>query len=195
MTPGAALPESRYTGPTANCPYPDRWHSTDDHSTEVEVSELVAAFVRALQPDLVFETGAAWGQTSELIGRALVANGQGFLVTTEPDAERADYTVARCEGLPVVVRQHGSLEWEPPGPIQFAFFDSLWELRISEFLHVRPFLKAGTVVCWHDTAPGHGQGTYPGGRDLRQEIDTVLAGQVRTIHLPTPRGVTFAEVL
>jgi hypothetical protein len=36
---------------------------------------LVAAFVRALQPETVLETGSAFGQTAEAIGRALAANG------------------------------------------------------------------------------------------------------------------------
>ena len=112
--------EDRFTPARPDCPYPQRWHSADSDSTELEVSHLVAAFVRALQPNLVVETGTAWGQTAELIGQALKANGQGRLITLEPDPARAEHSRNRCAGLPVEVLQQSSLDWAPDGPIDFA---------------------------------------------------------------------------
>jgi hypothetical protein len=60
--------EARFTPPRPDCPHPEWWTSTDDDSTECEVTALVAAFVVALQPELVIETGTAFGQTAEAIG-------------------------------------------------------------------------------------------------------------------------------
>jgi hypothetical protein len=34
----------------------------------------------------------------------------------------------------------------------------------------------------------------PSGRDLRSEIDEVIGGQLVAMHLPTPRGVTVAQL-
>lgn len=178
------ISEAEWTAPTAWCPHPERWHAPDAHSTEVEVSELVAAFARALQPDYVVETGTCWGQTSEAVGRALQANGRGRLVTLEVDTQKVLRSQARCEGLPVEVRQQSSLDFTPEEPIGFAFFDSLIHLRLNELDRYRPWLPTGAVVGFHDTAPHHGYG---------DQVDAVE--WIRPIRLRTPRGVTFAEVL
>lgn len=108
-------PESHFTRPRADCPHPEWWHAADVDSTEIEVSELVAAFVRALQPQVVVETGTAWGQTAELAGRALARNRHGHLWTLEPDRLRADHARARCRGLPVTVVDQTSLSWTRQG--------------------------------------------------------------------------------
>ena len=60
--------EDRFT-PARAVPHPESGTVRPD-STEVEVSALAAAFVRALRPDLVVETGTAFGQTAGLIGRS-----------------------------------------------------------------------------------------------------------------------------
>lgn len=183
------LRESRWTAPRPDCPNPERWHSTDTDSTEIEVSELVAAFVRALQPDLVVETGAAFGQTAQAIGRALLANGQGTLLTCDPVPERVELTTARCEGLPVVVHPTTSLEMIATihSPVGFAWFDSLIALRVPEFRSLLPNLAHGVIVGFHDTGPHF---------HLRPHIDLLAQERtLRIIHLPTPRGVTFGEVL
>ncbi len=53
--------ESTFTPPDPDCPRPDWWHARDAQATEDEVIELVAGFVRALQPELVLETGTYLG--------------------------------------------------------------------------------------------------------------------------------------
>lgn len=98
--PTQAYDEGRFTDPTRWCPDPDRWHSTDSDSTEVEVSALVGAFAGALRSDIVVETGSAWGQTSEAIGRALLGS-KGHLITCETEPDRVAATAERCKGLPV----------------------------------------------------------------------------------------------
>lgn len=190
--PGPAEPEDRWTGATKLCPHPERWTSTDDESTELEVTELIAGFVRALQPDYVIETGAAWGQTSEAIGKAMEANGQGRLDAIELDPDRADYVRTRCAGLPVNVIRDSSMNFDPDRHVGFAFFDSIFHLRVAEFLRYRPWMGAGTIVAFHDTAPGHG---WVDGTDLRSHVEIGLQGHARLMTLPTPRGITLAEVL
>lgn len=177
--------EARWTPPRPDCPHPEYWTSTDAHSTEIEVSELVGAFVRALQPDYVIETGTCWGQTAEQIGRVLRTNGHGRLISLEVDTEKVEFSRNRCGGLPVEVTQCSSLEFDPTETIGFAWFDSLLDLRLPEFVRYRDHMQAGTIVGFHDTGPQFGAfgpmiANIPG---------------IRPIQLPTPRGVTFAEVL
>lgn len=178
------ISEASWTLPRTDCPHPERWHAPDADSTEIEVSELIAAFVRALQPDYVVETGTCWGQTSEAIGRALQTNGQGRLVSLEVEPEKVAHATKRCQGLPVEIRLCDSLRFTPEQPIGFAFFDSLLPLRIPEYERYLPWLATGTIVGFHDTAPHHGYGHQ------LEQIDGL-----RPIRLRTPRGVTFAEVL
>ncbi len=179
--------ESRFTLPRPDCPHPERWHSDDADSTEHEVTYLVAAFVGALRPDVVVETGSAWGQTAEAIGRVLLDAGVGHLYTLEPDQGRADATRKRCDGLPVTVEQTESMEWEPIDGIGFVWFDSLHHLRVPEFRRLYPHLAPGAFVGFHDTGPHQG--------GLRHEIEQLEGeGLLLPVHLSTPRGVTFGEV-
>ena len=176
--------EASWTAPRPDCPHPERWHSTDNQSTEIEVTELVAAWVRALQPGYVLETGTCIGQTAHAIGLALRENGHGRLVTLETDPDRAAVARARCRGLPVTVLEVPSLEFEPDEPVGFAWFDSLIELRLPEFERFRPHLTEGAVVGFHDTGPHFG----PYGASIE-----AVEG-LSTIRLRTPRGATFAQV-
>jgi predicted O-methyltransferase YrrM len=152
------------------------------------VTELVAAFVTALQPDYVIETGTASAQTAVAIGKALKRNGQGRLVTLEVDRHRVEAARSLCAGLPVEVRQLASLDFEPQQRIDFAWFDSLINLRVPEFRRYFPFMHNRTVVGFHDTSPDKS--------DLQEQIDGLAdEGLLRYILLPTPRGATFAQVI
>lgn len=179
------VPESTWTRPRADCPHPEWWHSTDSQSTEIQVSELVAGFVRALQPEYVVETGTCLGQTAHIVGMALQANGHGRLDTLEPDPQRAAFSRDRCSGLPVTVYEVSSLEFTPAQRIDFAWLDSRLELRVPEFDRYRPWLGEGSIVGFHDTSPH--QGVY--GSHVEKLPGT------RPIRLRTPRGVTFIEIL
>lgn len=191
--PGPVQSEGVYSAPTELCPSPERWHSTDDESTEIEVSDFIGGLVRALQPSYVIETGSAWGQTAQVIGHALQRNGHGRLVSLEMLPERVAYTRQRCVGMPVEVVEGDSLAFDPTEPIDFAFFDSIFALRVPEFQKFSQNMRRGTIVAFHDTAPYHG--VMPSGRDLRTEIEVELKDALRLIHLPTPRGCTVGEVL
>lgn len=145
------------------------------------MTELVAALVRALQPELVVETGTCWGWTAAAIGEALLLNGHGRLVTLEVDADKCAAAAERCEGLPVEVRCQPSLTWEPDETIGFAWFDSLPQLRVEEFRRYVPWMR-GQICAFHDTSPNYGT--------LAADI---AALPVTAINLPTPRGVTICE--
>jgi predicted O-methyltransferase YrrM len=188
--------ESRFTLPREFCPNPEFWHSKDSESTEDEVTELVAAFVRALQPNFVLETGTAFGYTSMAIGKALATNGHGRLVTLEKNADMwyaakawlDDYELV-VGHLPIEMLHMNSMEYEVPENtwIDFAFFDSWQEGRAEEFLRYRPYMKSGIIVAFHDTAPHHQVWKYV------SELEEV--GHIKTINLHTPRGIAFAQVL
>jgi predicted O-methyltransferase YrrM len=192
--------EDRWKPANARCPHPERWHSADADSTEVEVSELVAAFVRALQPNLVVETGSAWGQTTTLIAEALFVNECGFLVSLETDPERWLATICRVDREEVgghwSVLEESSLEWDPEpyvqdyGPIDLVFSDSYGPIRIPEVVRLLPFMRKDATVIFHDTAP---EPEFPFRRMIEDEL--VSTGIIRCVDLPTPRGVSICQVL
>lgn len=190
--------ESRFTPSRKDCPHPERWHSPDSDSTEIEVSRLAAAFVEALRPDLVIETGSAFGQTAELIGQVLHTAGVGHLVTFEVDPARVAATADRVAGLPVTVSHEESLVGIQrlvdlgPGrfPVGFAWLDSLFELRVAELEAICPLLTRNAIVGVHDC--GDPTGTkYP--EFAQQVADAADRLGFARLSLPTPRGVTFLQ--
>ncbi len=181
------FPESNFTAPRQDCPHPEYWHATDDQSTEVEVTALIAAMIVALQPEFVVETGACVGNTSEAIGKALRANGHGELVAFEIDPHCVQRARQRCIDLPVSILRMSSIDYTPDRPIDFAFFDSLVRLRVEEFQRYLPWMHDRTIVGFHDTGQHH----------PLQELLAPLAEKgllVSPLYLPTPRGIMFARV-
>lgn len=182
--------EDRWTQPSELCPHPERWSSTDDDSTEIEVSELIAGLVRGMQPSLVVETGSAWGQTAEAIGKMLVLNGQGKLVSYEIEDERVEFSRDRCDGLPVEIRQESSIDGlkrmiEEKEKAEIVFLDSLFHLRLLELILSVDLLTAGGLVVIHDTAAHHTLWAS-------LERHNLLEGW-RWLNLPTPRGVALLQ--
>jgi Methyltransferase domain len=180
--------EGRWTPPSEWCEYPNRWHSDTSDATEWEVTELVAAFVRALQPDLVVETGTNTGQTAFAIGTALVRNGHGRLDTLEPDGDLWAEAKAQCNGLPVNCILGSSLDYIPPvrTPIGFGWFDSLPNLRHQEILRFLPDFAPGAIIGIHDTGPQHVVwGTLQ---------PLIQGGHLTAMNLHTPRGSVLSRL-
>lgn len=178
--------ESMFTPPSEFCPHPERWNAADGLATEFEVIELVAGFVRAIQPNLVVETGTHHGFTSQAIGQALQKNGHGKLITLDYDGECCKIARERCKGLPVDVLYQNSLHWIPTEQVDFGWFDSEAIYRPQEILKYYPFLK-GAIIGIHDTGPQH-----PTRRYLEESLGP---DKFRPIYLRTPRGVCFAEIV
>jgi len=189
---GKRLAESRFIPRTEFCPNPGWWTSQDADSTEWEVSEMIGGLIRGLQPDVVVETGSAWGQTTKVIGRVLRANGHGHCYSLDPEPIRHAYASWYCHDevcAGVVTLIPGpSLEYTPPGYIDFLFCDSLYSLRAPELEKFRPWMHDGSFVCVHDTAPGHGQPELYTS-DLQGALEAVPG--YRNLRLHTPRGITF----
>ena len=174
------------------CPDPARWHSDNDDASEHEVSALAAAFVTALQPDVVIETGSHTGQTSRAIGEALARNGQGMLYTIEIEGPFYEEARAACEGLPVTVIHGDSMQWitsgDMPDGVGFAWIDGLWEHRIPEIEALYPHFTPGAVCGIPDTGP-----QFPWMAEQFRPLTE--AGKIRLLNLRTPRGVSFAQIL
>jgi Methyltransferase domain len=179
--------EDAWSPPTGWCPHPEWWHADDGDGTELEVTELAAALVRALQPEVAVETGSYLGQTSYAIGVALQRNGHGRLYTVECVPDRADQARERCAGLPVEVVTGSSLywSWQVPRGVGFAWIDGCHD-RAAEIAHLLPAFAPGAVIGLHDTAPHHPYAAQVG--------SLIAAGLLQPIMLRTPRGVMLAEV-
>lgn len=180
--------EDRYTPPSDLCPNPEWWTSRDIEATENEVLELVHGLVRALQPEVVIETGTYVGDGTRAIATALVANGHGHLHTFELDpgiyGQAAD-NLADLDGW--VTFHHGKAEdWTPMASIDFAFFDSSPGSRLMELKNLAPYMTARTIVAFHDTAP------HLPLRDMLRQAPDIPA--VTLIDLPTPRGISIGQL-
>lgn len=179
--------ESMWTPPRPDCPNPSRWHAPNGQATEIEVTELVAAMVRAIQPDLVVETGSHSGQTTVAIGEALAANGHGRLLSVERDVDRAREAAAAADDLPVEVVDGESLSFSLGQQIDMLWLDSGMYtetgelLRVAEYRRFRPYLSSRAVVMVHDTGPKHA---------LAAALDQL---DMAVVHLPTPRGVSIGR--
>jgi predicted O-methyltransferase YrrM len=181
------LRESRWTRPSDECPSPGYWHAIDYDSTEIEVIEAVAGLVRALQPEYAIETGTASAQMTRAIGEALKRNRHGRLVSLEVEPVRVERGRRLCRRLPVEIRQQSSLEFTPDRAVDFAWFDTIPEIRHEEFRRYYPRMHRRTIVGFHDTAGHHPT------RALVDELEA--AGMLRTIDFPTPRGFSIGRVI
>jgi len=177
--------ESDYTQPSEYCPHPEYWHTADCETTEVEVVELVGALIRALQPELVVETGTYKGLMARAIGESLKKNGHGRLITFEVDPALCEVSRRLCRRLPVEVRHQSSLEWTPNGPVDFCWLDSGLDTRVQEFEQYYPYIR-GKIIGIHDTAPHH---------PVRKLVLDKISDRISPMWLPTPRGVMLAQVL
>lgn len=179
------LTEDTWRSPSSWCDHTHHWHAEDDQATEAEVIELVAAFVRALQPEVAVETGTWTGQATKAIGQALARNGHGHLYAVEIDLGMVTRAVQECNGLPVTVVHGSSTEWNVPDGIGFAWVDGATD-RGAEVDHLLDHMLPGAIVGIHDTGPLH----VPGRLDWLQ-----AHARLRGITLRTPRGVSFTEVV
>jgi glycosyltransferase involved in cell wall biosynthesis len=144
--------ESEFSQPTTLCPHPEWWSSENYMATEVEVSQLIATLVRAVQPEFVVEIGSHYGQTTERIGTAIIGNGHGEFVSLELDSGLYGVAVNRCTGLlsdKVQILNSNSLEYIPPKPIDFLFVDGAVD-RVADVKHYLPYMAPRSYIIVHD---------------------------------------------
>ncbi len=176
----------------AECPEPSRWTAPDGEATEIEVSRLVGAFVLALKPDYVVETGAYHGDTSAEIGLALQTLGRGRLVSVELEIAHGEQVRARCAGLPVSVAVGRASEFLPAEPIDLLFIDCELSGRLNQLRHFKHYASPRCVILYHDSAlweAAEGVKEMHADRQLAVDEGTVLPW----VLLPTPRGLAITR--
>lgn len=183
--------ESRYTPSSKFCPHPEYYHSPDSEATEEEVSEFIGALVRIIQPEYVVETGTYHGHTTHHISMALWVNGHGRVDSIENNGNEYEWAKNYLGVRENVRLIHGNtMDFVPEQEIDFAFFDSWQEGRHEEFLryHGLGFIKPGTIVAFHDTAPHHQVQ-----RLLEEHL--IEPGYIIPIQFFTPRGLLLGQVI
>lgn len=179
---------SQYTRPSAACPHPEYWTCWNAISTEVEVSLLVAALVKAAQPEFILEVGAHYGQTAERIARVIIENGHGKIISLDINPEMIGSASARCAGLPVELVCTDSTTYEPAQLIDFLFVDGSNE-RWADVKHFLPYMAPRSLILVHDT------GTPP----VNSQVEYILAmcrekGEIGAIELDSPRGFLMIKL-
>lgn len=177
--------EATFTGPTALCPHPERWHAPDAWATEDEVTAFLASLCRLLRPSRVLETGTYAGDTAVAIATVLAEHG-GHLDTIEVDSVRAATAAERLAGLPVLVHNVASLEFVPAGGYDLCFFDSDPAVRYAEMKRYAGYTSARAIWLLHDTA------SHP---FLRTDLARLTAEGVITpwMEFDTPRGLAIGR--
>jgi len=146
--------ESANHAPTELCPHPEWWSAWNPVSTEVEVSILVAALVRAMQPEFILEIGSHYGQTTERISQVIRENGHGEFISLEINPEMVGSASSRCApwiGKELTIILTDSLAYIPPRSIDFLFVDGN-EARSKDVEHYLPYLSDHCMVVVHDAA-------------------------------------------
>lgn len=167
------------------------WSMYDSRTAESEILDLILALTRLVKPAHVIETGTWLGLSSCAIAQGLVANGFGDLTTLESDPEihRAACDNIGRSGLGGVIdaRLASSVEFTPDRVYDMAVFDSEGSPRLDEFRRLKPWLKAGATVIFHDTAP-HCQGV------IGAVVALLKEGAIHGVNFATPRGVFVGRV-
>jgi len=115
---------------------------------------LVAALVKATQPEFILEIGSHYGQTTERIAQVIRENEHGEFISLEIDPEMVGSASHRCSqylGKEVEIININSLEYIPTKPIDFLFVDGSSE-RSKDVVHYLPYLSGHCIVVVHDSA-------------------------------------------
>jgi predicted O-methyltransferase YrrM len=183
--------EANFSPPRPLCPTPAHWNTVDIQATEAEVIDMVAGLIRGHQPDIVLETGTSRGYLTLTVSAALEANRHGTIHTYEPDKQTMAEATALWQANPeisgrIVAHEAESMAapWTGP-PIDFAWHDSLTDLRQPEFDFFLPHYSDRAVVCFHDTAPRFGVWS----NRLRARL---FDAGFSYLDWPSPRGVIIA---
>ena len=180
------------------------FQSEDSETTEEEYLHLLYALVFALKPVSVLETGSDTGHGSVYIARALRRNKQGFLRSLENDpavapVARQNLKVNEVNEWAKVIQVDSlvylkNTEWR----FDFAFFDSLLELRCKELQICleRGLLQPGDMFAIHDTSKTRWlspEVTDPNTARYWEELESMKG--IKWLQFPLSRGLTLGQVL
>lgn len=178
--------------PRAECPEPARWLAPDGNATEKDVSALIGAFVRALKPDYIVETGSYYGDTAAVMGHALKVLGRGELLTIDIDPDMAALTRKACEDLPVTCVVAKASDVVPTAPIDLLFIDCDLKDRLRQIRNFRQYASPRCVILVHDTALIEACEGIP---EFYAEMARAVADGIVEpwLRLPTPRGLSMSR--
>jgi len=159
-------------------------------SVELEVARFLTAFVVALKPDVVIETGTGEGYSARALATGLRANNGGHLWTVEIEPDK-------CGTARRLLARHGLTSWatvvcaDTPTtldipPVDLLFVDSNQSQRVSEVEAMLPRMSERGVILAHDSSTVH--------QRVRAGLDELARkGAISVVHLPTPRGLSVAR--
>jgi predicted O-methyltransferase YrrM len=182
--------QPEYSGPTPECPHPERWHMYDSMTAEVEVLDFLRQLVKTVKPELIVETGTFSGLSTLHFAEGLKANGFGKVITCEYDAKVFSAAQQRfnASGLArwIEARNESSLDMSVKGKIDLLFCDSDAPLREQEVRRFLPQMDSSGLILMHDA---NSSMKIVREAALRLEAEGLLS----VLLLPTPRGLVMAQ--
>ena len=181
------LREKSYS--TNNCLEPNLWSMLDEWTPEIETLEFLYAMTRLTKPTYCVETGSWRGFLAEALCRALQQNGRGKLISLEKEADI--YAVANERiaehnlEAQVEIILTNSLAFTPTEKIDLLILGSDVNLRLSEFLHFKPYLNNKAIIVFQDA--NHTE-VNKGLKELE-----IHSWSLNTLSFPTPRGLVLCQ--
>jgi predicted O-methyltransferase YrrM len=138
---------------------PELFEAYNTGTTELELLNWLHATVRLIKPQHVVETGSHSGIGTLALAHACRLNGFGTVHSLEIDSVACDRAeqLLKAEGVSEQVRVHrqDSREFLATTDLTFdlGFFDSLCEIRVSEFEICLNRHILRQIAVFHDTSP------------------------------------------
>jgi predicted O-methyltransferase YrrM len=173
----------------------------DGGGTEFEILNLLNAFVKALKPRNVLETGTYKGQGTLAIAEALLFNGRGKVTTLENNDgffQAAEAKLSKWGVMGVVdMVKANSLTWigNYAGPtFDFAFLDSTLAIRPEELRLLVQQNIIGGMVLIHDTSLYRGLTCNENSDSCRRELLEIWKGDQQIVESNLSKGWTLLRV-
>lgn len=188
---GTRLQSEATAHPHAPAERAELFLAPDGTTTEVEVLNWLYGTVCLTKPEAILETGTHRGFGTVALAAACKANGFGMVHAVEIDAACCSDAERRLNkaGLRGFVDLHcdDSRHFLATTPVrfQFAFFDSLPEIRAREFQICRERGILNGIAAFHDTSPMRTQtmDRYPDEvthRKFREDLRALAQGDGTT---------------
>lgn len=179
----------------------DQWSAFNDGGIECETGEFFYGLIRLVKPDNVLETGSHKGIGGSYMAKALQDNGKGQLTTLEFLPELYAEATKRYQTLGfdnITAIMGDARDFKPDIEFDIILLDTEPDLRFDELVRYYNNLKQGGFVFIHDlhrhmsqqkVNDDHPAG-WPFGPIPRWIKELVQVGELRPMHITTPRGFT-----